>query len=78
MTPTRPAAAEEWTAQECAQHIGTTPGTWRSYTARGQAPSPVRHVGRTPVWDADQVRAWAATRPGRGRWGPRTRPTTQD
>lgn len=41
----------------CGRHI--TASTWRAYVARGQAPAPVRHVGRTPLWDAEQIRAWA-------------------
>lgn len=32
--------------------------TWRSYVGRGQAPAPVRHVGRTPLWHLDDVDAW--------------------
>jgi hypothetical protein len=35
-----------------------TPATWRSYVGRGQAPAPVRHVGRTPMWDLDEVARW--------------------
>lgn len=37
-----------------------TAATWRAYVARDQAPRPGEHVGRTPLWDADEVRAWAA------------------
>ncbi|QHO90283.1 hypothetical protein CWT12_01530 [Actinomyces sp. 432] len=72
MSP-RQGPAEEWTASQCAEHIGVSPRTWRSYAARGNAgaPAPRRHVGRTPVWDADEVRTWAASRPGRGNWGAR-------
>ena len=53
-------------------HIGVAHDTWRSYVSRGNAgaPKPVRHVGRTPLWNADEVRQWHAQRPGRGRWGP--------
>jgi len=62
---------EEWTADQCAAHIGVAHDTWRSYVSRGNAgaPKPVRHVGRTPLWNADEVRQWHAQRPGRGRWG---------
>lgn len=61
-------AAELWTAAECAAYHGlggTDPArTWRSYAARGYAPASVTKRGRTPLWDAAEVRAW--TRPGRG------------
>jgi hypothetical protein len=56
--------SEEWTADRCATQWGILPRTWHSYVARGQAPKPARHVGRTPLWDADAVRDWP--RPGRG------------
>lgn len=56
--------AEEWTVDRCAECWGVAASTWRGYVARGQAPAPKRRVGRTPVWDAAEVRAW--TRPGRG------------
>lgn len=46
--------------------VRMTARTWRSYVSRGQAPEPVRHVGRTPLWDLDQVLAWLADRPGQG------------
>ncbi len=35
-----------------------TAATWRSYVGRGQAPAPVRHVGRTPLWSLDEVDRW--------------------
>ena len=39
--------------------------TWSSYVAREQAPPPVKHVGRTPLWKRGEVEQWAAS-PGRG------------
>ena len=36
-----------------------SPSTWTSYVARGQAPKPARYVSRTPLWDLDQVKAFA-------------------
>lgn len=61
-------AAELWTAAECAAYHGiegTDPArTWRSYAQRGYAPKHVSRKGRTPLWDADEVRAW--TRLGQG------------
>lgn len=59
---------ELWTAAECAayHHIGggDPARTWRSYSSRGYAPKPIDHKGRTPLWDAEEIRTW--TRPGRG------------
>ena len=34
------------------------PSTWSSYTARKQAPTPSRYVGRTPLWDPSAIDAW--------------------
>jgi hypothetical protein len=35
-----------------------TAATWRSYVARGQAPAPATHVGRTPLWSIDDIDRW--------------------
>lgn len=35
-----------------------TPATWRSYVSRGQAPAPLRTVGRTPLWDLNEISRW--------------------
>lgn len=35
-----------------------TASTWRAYVARGQAPAPVQHVGRTPRWSTAAVIGW--------------------
>lgn len=45
-----------------AQKSGRTiaPSTWSSYTARKQAPTPSRYVGRTPLWDPEGIDAWLA------------------
>lgn len=59
---------------EAAEIAGVEANTWSGYVARGQAPAAVRHVGRTPLWDEDQVREWAKNRPGPGsRETPRAR-----
>lgn len=47
----------EWTAAQCAAAWGIKPPTWRAYVARNQAPQPVRHVSRTPLWDSAAVLA---------------------
>jgi len=54
------------TRDECADLAGITADTWSAYVSRGQAPGPVERVGRTPLWDAEQIEAWVASRPGRG------------
>lgn len=68
-----PTTDRELTAE---QVVGTivrfAPGTqmtarsWRSLVSRARAPRPVRHVGRTPLWDPDEVLAWLKDRPGQG------------
>ena len=40
--------------------------TWGSYVSRGQAPSPDRTFGRSPVWRPEVIREWQAARPRRG------------
>jgi hypothetical protein len=55
---------EEWTATQCADAWGIKLKTWHSYVAREKAPEAVRRIGRTPLWDAAEVRDWP--RPGRG------------
>lgn len=64
--------------EDAAAIAGVRPDTWSGYVSRGQAPQPVRFVGRTPVWDAAEVNTWAAHRPGRGsRSTPRARARAQ-
>lgn len=60
-----------WTRAEVLAYLdsaGTPLGaeTWSGYVSRGQAPAPVRRIGRTPLWDSGAVRAWQAARRGRG------------
>ena len=50
------------TVGECATLAGIKPATWRAYVTRGQAPQPAQHISRTPLWDRDQVQAWASSR----------------
>lgn len=57
---------EEFTAAQCAEVWGIKTKTWHSYVARGHAPQPARHAGRTPLWDAAQVRTARTQRPGAG------------
>ncbi|QPK78315.1 hypothetical protein G7Y31_06915 [Corynebacterium lizhenjunii] len=56
---------ELWRVKECAAHCGIKPSTWTTYTAQGRTPAPIAHFDqRTPVWDAAEVKAWHAARPG--------------
>jgi len=57
------------TRDEAAEIAGVKADTFSSYVARGQAPAPTRHVGRTPLWDAAKLEKWAADRPGQGSRG---------
>jgi predicted DNA-binding transcriptional regulator AlpA len=57
------------TRDEAAALAGVTPDTFSGYVSRGQAPGPVRHVSRTPLWDEAKVQAWVDSRPGRGTRG---------
>lgn len=36
------------------------PGTWSAYVARSQAPAPARRIERTPLWDPQDIAAFAA------------------
>lgn len=57
---------EYWTAAQCSAHCGVAKSTFAAYATRGQAPSVVaRFDGRTPLWDAEEVKAWHAARPSR-------------
>lgn len=55
------------TSDQAAAIAGVARSTFTGYVARGQAPAPVRHVGRTPLWDESKVKQWAESRPGQGR-----------
>lgn len=57
-----------WLQADCAAHCGVTTSTFRSYNRTGSkmnVPTPVAHLdGRTPLWDAEEIKAWHARRPG--------------
>ena len=54
-----------WTTADCAAHCGITESSWRSYVRRRMPPERVGHINaRTPLWFADEVKAWHAARPG--------------
>jgi hypothetical protein len=60
---------ERWTAEQCAEHVGTTTSTWRDYVADHRAPAPLPgydpHTGRK-TWNPTTVRTWHTQRPGQG------------
>nr|WP_246394868.1 hypothetical protein [Corynebacterium anserum] len=57
-----------WRSIECAEHCQFVLRTWSSYVSRKQAPQPVAHLdARTPLWDAEEVKAWHAQRPSQVR-----------
>jgi hypothetical protein len=71
------------TTADLAAMLGVKAATIRHYRAdsrpRGRYaqhpfPQPDGHLGKTPYWDPgrdDEIRAWAATRPGQGVGGGR-------
>ncbi|MGV0391524.1 helix-turn-helix transcriptional regulator [Corynebacterium phoceense] len=61
----RETGRELWRVKECAEHCGIKPSTWTTYSAQGRTPESVGHFDqRTPLWDAEEVKAWHAARPG--------------
>ncbi|MDP3889838.1 AlpA family transcriptional regulator [Nocardioides sp.] len=56
----------EITSDQAAAIVGVNRDTWFGYVAREQAPKPVRRIGRTPLWDEDEVKTWHQNRPGKG------------
>ncbi|QPK79870.1 hypothetical protein G7Y31_04020 [Corynebacterium lizhenjunii] len=56
---------ELWLGEDCAAHIGVTNSTWRGYSSHGRTPAPVATIlGKTHLYDAEEVKAWHAARPG--------------
>lgn len=54
-----------WLGEDCAHYIGVTPATWRNYTANKRTPPHVATIlGKTHLWDAEDIKAWNANRPG--------------
>ncbi|XNL98380.1 helix-turn-helix DNA binding domain [Arthrobacter phage Bumble] len=63
--------------EEIADLLGVTVDTVRTYQKRAAAnrragtpsardlPEPVRRVGQSPLWDADQIRDWMKSRENR-------------
>ena len=56
------------TARKAASMCSKSLRTWRSWDAAGRIPRPVR-IGRSTLWRADELRAWAAAGcPRREEW----------
>lgn len=55
---------ELWMAVQCAEYCNIKANTWRNYTANGRTPQPVATFNGSPLWDADEIKAWHAQRPG--------------
>ena len=54
-----------WRAPDCAEHCGVSRSTWHSYSRLKNVPKPVAQLdARSPLWDAEEVKAWHAARPG--------------
>ena len=53
-----------WRVTDCAEHCGIKPTTFRTHVCDGRAPQPVAHLGKSPLWDAEQVKTWHTNRPG--------------
>jgi len=48
-----------------AEMLGIQPRTWTSYVARGQAPEPDGHVGRSPWWAPATIERYRQERDAR-------------
>ncbi len=59
---------ELWTSRQCAEHCGIEVAVWQTYVYVSKvAPAPVVKLSpRRVCWDAGEVRAWQASRPGKG------------
>lgn len=55
---------ELWRIADCAAWCGIRASTWRQYTAAGRVPTPGGQLGKTPLWNAEEVKTWHANRPG--------------
>ncbi|MCS4535427.1 hypothetical protein [Corynebacterium sp. HS2168-gen11] len=56
---------ELWFGEDCAKHCKIAPSTWRSYATQGRTPERVATIlKKVPLWDAEEVKAWHAQRPG--------------
>jgi hypothetical protein len=61
-------SVERWYVEQCAQHWGIKPSTWRDYVSDGRAPAAAGHDPATgrKWWRPAEVRASQADREGQG------------
>lgn len=62
---TLPDGGVAWSITAVLDHTGLSQSSFTAYVARGQAPAPTHNVERTRLWDAKEIKAWWATRPGK-------------
>lgn len=53
---------------ELAEYLGVAQATISSWASRDRMPAPARYVARSPLWLVSEIKAWEATRPGKGGW----------
>ena len=53
-----------WTVSKVCEHVGVGKPTFTSYVSKHLAPQPAFTIERTRLWDAEEVKAWHAARPG--------------
>lgn len=59
---THAADLDWWTTEDVAKHLNVATSTIRAYAARGQMPSPGKHVGHTALWRPEAIETWNAER----------------
>lgn len=47
-----------WRAEECAAYCHVGVATWIKYSHDKRTPPPVGKIGRSPLWDAEEVKDW--------------------
>lgn len=53
-----------WPITTVCEHVGVAKATFTSYVSKEFAPAPTHQIENTRLWDAEEVRAWHANRPG--------------
>lgn len=54
-----------WTAEQVAEHLGIKRASVYRIAAKSPGFPRPQHVGRTPLWKPDEIRAWRASHPAR-------------
>jgi predicted DNA-binding transcriptional regulator AlpA len=58
-----------WTAQEVADHLGVKRASVYRMAAKSPGFPQPKHVGRTPLWEPEEIKAWREGHPARHRRG---------